>query len=132
MRALSQTGARLAAITILMAVLLGILNAPARINHDNAMYLAMGEGLLRGEVPYVDLIDLNPPLIVYLNTIPAAAARLLGIYPPLTFLVRLSSDRALLGPLANSRRRSALLRAMTAGLLSLGLTSALGLLSSGA
>ena len=47
---------------------------------------------------------------------------------PLTFLVRLSSDRSLLGPLANSHRRSALLWALTAGLLGLGLTSALGLL----
>lgn len=51
---------------------------------------------------------------------------------PLTFLVRLSSDRALLGPLANSRRRSALLWAMTAGLLGLGLTSVIGLLRAGA
>jgi len=47
---------------------------------------------------------------------------------PLTFLVRLSSDRALLGPLANSRRRAALLWVLTAGLLGLGLTSAFGLL----
>ena len=47
---------------------------------------------------------------------------------PLTFLVRLSSDRALIGPLANSRRRSVVLWALTAGLLGLGLTSALGLL----
>ena len=50
---------------------------------------------------------------------------------PLTFLVRLSSDRTLLGPLANSRRRSAVLWALTAGLLALGLTSALGLLGAG-
>jgi Mn2+/Fe2+ NRAMP family transporter len=47
---------------------------------------------------------------------------------PLTFLVRLSSDRTLLGPLANSRRRSAVLWALTASLLALGLTGAFGLL----
>jgi Mn2+/Fe2+ NRAMP family transporter len=47
---------------------------------------------------------------------------------PLTFLVRLSSDRTLLGPLANSRRRAAVLWALTGGLLALGLTSAFGLL----
>lgn len=47
---------------------------------------------------------------------------------PLTFLVRLSSDRTLLGPLANSRRRAALLWVLTAVLLGLGLTSAVGLL----
>ncbi len=50
---------------------------------------------------------------------------------PLTFLVRLSSDRALIGPLANSRRRSVVLWALTGGLLGLGLTSALGLLGPG-
>lgn len=50
---------------------------------------------------------------------------------PLTFLVRLSSDRTLLGPLANSKRRSAVLWSLTAGLLALGLTSAFGLLRAG-
>ena len=50
---------------------------------------------------------------------------------PLTFLVRLSSDRTLLGPLANSRRRAAVLWTLTAGLLALGLTSAFGLLRPG-
>ena len=50
---------------------------------------------------------------------------------PLTFLVRLSSDRTLLGPLANSRRRSVALWMLTAGLLALGLTSLFGLLGQG-
>jgi Mn2+/Fe2+ NRAMP family transporter len=40
---------------------------------------------------------------------------------PLTFIVRLSSDRGLLGALANSRRRQALLWTLTAGLLAFGL-----------
>jgi len=40
---------------------------------------------------------------------------------PLAFLVRLSSDRALLGSLANSRRRATLLWTVTVGLLALGL-----------
>lgn len=39
---------------------------------------------------------------------------------PLAFLVRLSSDRSILGSLANSRRRAALLWLMTAGVLALG------------
>jgi len=50
---------------------------------------------------------------------------------PLTFLVRLSSDRTLLGALANSRRRSALLWALTAALLALGLTSAVRMFGAG-
>jgi len=40
---------------------------------------------------------------------------------PLTFIVRLSSDRVLLGPLANSARRKALLWTVTVGLLGFGL-----------
>ncbi len=40
---------------------------------------------------------------------------------PLTFIVRLSSDRGLLGSLANSPRRKALLWAITTGLLAFGL-----------
>ena len=40
---------------------------------------------------------------------------------PLAFLVRLSSDRVVLGSLANSRRRAAILWAVTAGLVLLGL-----------
>jgi Mn2+/Fe2+ NRAMP family transporter len=47
---------------------------------------------------------------------------------PLVFLVRLSSDRALLGSFANSRRRTAVLWCLTAGLLGLGLTVVVGLL----
>ncbi len=47
---------------------------------------------------------------------------------PLVFLVRLSSDRALLGSFANSRRRTVLLWCLTAGLLGLGLTGVVGLL----
>ncbi len=42
---------------------------------------------------------------------------------PLAFLIRLSSDRELLGPLANSRRRAALLWLITASLLGAGLAS---------
>ena len=50
---------------------------------------------------------------------------------PLTFLIRLSSDRSLLGGLANSRRRATVLWALTAGLLGLGLWSAAGMLLPG-
>ncbi len=42
---------------------------------------------------------------------------------PLTFLIRLSSDPSVLGGLANSRRRSVLMWAITGGLLALGLWS---------
>lgn len=41
------------------------------INHDCAMYVAAGQLVLEGKVPYVDFVDLNPPLIFYLSAIPA-------------------------------------------------------------
>jgi Mn2+/Fe2+ NRAMP family transporter len=50
---------------------------------------------------------------------------------PLAFLIRLSSDRALLGGLANSRPRATILWALTAGLLALGLWSAAGMVPPG-
>jgi Mn2+/Fe2+ NRAMP family transporter len=45
---------------------------------------------------------------------------------PLAFLVRMSGDRAILGELANGPVRSAICWAVTAGLLAMGLWSALG------
>jgi len=60
--------------------------------------------------------------------IDAMILNVLALVIPLTFLVRLSGDRALLGPLAASRRYSAVLWVMTAGLLALGLSSAVGVL----
>ena len=60
--------------------------------------------------------------------IDAMIVNVLVLVIPLTFLVRLSGDRALLGPLAASRRYSAVLWAMTAGLLALGLTSFIGMI----
>jgi hypothetical protein len=36
---------------------------------------------------YVDVVDLNPPLISYLNVLPAAIARALGTHPIPTFLI---------------------------------------------
>jgi hypothetical protein len=51
------------------------------------MYLDIGSRLLDGGVPYVDIVDINPPLIWYLNTIPASVARLLHVDIIPTFLV---------------------------------------------
>jgi hypothetical protein len=58
---------------------------PALVDHDCAMYLQTGQLLLEGQVPYVDFVDLNPPLIMYLNTIPVAIAGLLGLPPATVF-----------------------------------------------
>lgn len=58
---------------------------PLRIGHDQALYLQCGFLLRHGGVPYVDFLDSNPPLIFYINTIPAGLSQLLHAPPPLTF-----------------------------------------------
>ena len=72
-------GSLVAKATILVA-LVGVIRIalrPAELQHDVAMYLQAGQLLLRGQRPYVDFIDVNPPLIVYLSAIPAAVSALL-------------------------------------------------------
>jgi hypothetical protein len=54
---------------------------PLFLNHDNALFLEYAAMLLDGAVPYVGFMDLNPPLVIYLNTIPVAIARAVGASP---------------------------------------------------
>lgn len=67
----------------IMAV--GLWQAPQRVNHDCAQYLQMAGMLLDGGVPYCDFVDTNPPLIIYLNVVPAALARTFGVSPIVVF-----------------------------------------------
>lgn len=43
------------------------------------MYLQCGQFLLEGQLPYRDFQELNPPLIMYLSTLPAALSALSGL-----------------------------------------------------
>ena len=43
------------------------------------MYLEAGQLLLQGKLPYVDFIDLNPPLIFYLSTLPVLFSKSTGL-----------------------------------------------------
>lgn len=52
---------------------------------DQACYMATGELILQGKIPYIDFFDFNPPLIMYLNTIPVAVSNLCRIPIPLSF-----------------------------------------------
>jgi hypothetical protein len=54
---------------------------PLRINHDVALFLEIGDLLLDGYTPYVDYIEINLPLIHYINTIPAIISNVLAINP---------------------------------------------------
>jgi hypothetical protein len=55
------------------------------INHDAALYLDCGIRLASGQRPYVDFLDLNPPLIMYLSVLPALLARALSIHVIVAF-----------------------------------------------
>jgi hypothetical protein len=58
---------------------------PFAINPDAALFFQAGQLLLEGQRPYVDLVELNPPLAMYLNVLPAAAARALPLPAPAAF-----------------------------------------------
>ena len=77
----------LRALPLVLVALLGVsvVLSPQRIHHDCAIYLQCGELLLDGKVPYVDFVDINPPLIMYLNAVPAFVARRLGVSPIVIF-----------------------------------------------
>jgi len=51
---------------------------PLAIYADQSVYLAMADLLLKGKKLYVDIFDFNPPLIIYLNTIPVVLANLIN------------------------------------------------------
>jgi hypothetical protein len=71
----------------LAAALAYILFQPIRIHHDCAMYLQVAASFLAGRMPYVEVVELNPPLIWYINTIPVLASRLFGAHVIPTFLL---------------------------------------------
>jgi hypothetical protein len=78
---------------VLVAVILGatlidnLSTRPLTVNVDSAMYLECGQLLLEGKIPYVDFIELNPPLIMYLSAIPCAVARALNVSVFACFIV---------------------------------------------
>lgn len=43
------------------------------------MYLHMAELMLDGAVPYVDFVEINPPLVIYLSAVPVVIARAVGV-----------------------------------------------------
>jgi hypothetical protein len=65
-----------------LAILIGIvgfilLNRP--LKDDVAWLLYLADQMLEGRKLYVDLIEINPPLIVLLSTLPVAFARAVGL-----------------------------------------------------
>lgn len=85
------------------------------LHTDVSWYLYVAERILDGSRLYIDLVDVNPPVIVYLSTPPVLASRLVGIRPEtalriaflvLAFLSTALAARFLLRAIPGSARRS--------------------------
>ena len=74
----STPGVTTWALPSVLAALALLAIGPSHLNHDAAWYLYVAEKWLGGATLYRDLIDTNPPLIIWLTAIPAAIARLTG------------------------------------------------------
>lgn len=74
------------AACLLLAITLNYwLCHPLTCAPDQALYINMGDLLLSGWRPYVEMYDNNPPLIIYLNVIPAMVAHVFALPPTLGF-----------------------------------------------
>ncbi|MBK6764805.1 MAG: hypothetical protein IPG71_00460 [bacterium] len=71
---LSAAALFFAAVRILLFV-----RYPLQINHDCALLLQQAQLMVDGWTPYVDFIEINPPLILYMKALPIWVARLLSI-----------------------------------------------------
>ncbi len=69
----------LLALAMIAVLAFGLWLSPDRINCDCAYLLQMGDAMLDGQIPYVDFVDANPPLIMYLQVPPALISRTIGI-----------------------------------------------------
>lgn len=76
---------RLLPAGVLLVLLLSMIQSPLRLSPDCGIYLESGQLLLAGKRPYVDFIEINPPMIIYLNALPALVARVAGIHAVAAF-----------------------------------------------
>lgn len=75
------------------------------LNHDVAAVLDFSRRWLAGERLYVDLVDVNPPLIFVLNLLPAALSRWTSLAPAQAVVLCLLGYAALLWLLTEALRR---------------------------
>lgn len=57
------------------------------VNHDCAVFLQCAQLLLNGDLPYVDYVEINPPLIQYIHVLPVSLAQWLDVDVAMTFQV---------------------------------------------
>jgi hypothetical protein len=70
-------------------VLFLMIDRTLSINLDGAMYLDGAARLLEGGLPYIDFVDVNPPLAYYLHIPPVMLSRISGLEPTNAFMVLL-------------------------------------------
>ena len=58
-------------VTLCARMLVSVLLHPLRIGWDPALHLQCAQLIVAGGLPYVDMFDVNPPLIWYLDMLPA-------------------------------------------------------------
>jgi len=75
----------LALLTTILILVALVFSVGMPINDDAAVYLLCAQRLLDGNVPYVDYVELNPPLAHYVHIPPVYLARQTGIEPTLIF-----------------------------------------------
>ncbi len=68
-----------------LRMLISVWLHPLRIGWDPALHLQCAQLIVAGGLPYVDMFDVNPPLIWYLDTVPAITASLLNMPVTLAF-----------------------------------------------
>ena len=83
-RALRVAGDASVALTLLC---LGyfVLSDPNWIGWDAAAYMHWGLEITRGKLPFVDIVDINPPLVQFVHVLPAWFSRLTGLGPAQAF-----------------------------------------------
>lgn len=76
---------RLLPAGVLLLLLVSMAQSPLRLAPDAGLYVEAGQLLLAGKRPYVDFVEVNPPLIIYVNALPAAVALACGVHPVVAF-----------------------------------------------
>lgn len=82
---INDRGTIILAAVVFLAMFWIVLAHPYMVNHDCAVNIHIGGIIAGGGLPYVDFFELNPPLIMYLNAIPAAFAKSTGASPIVVF-----------------------------------------------
>jgi hypothetical protein len=70
--------ASLAVLAAACALILIVLLSGLEINRDCALYLQCAQFLLAGSIPYVDYVEISPPLAHYIHVLPVLLARWVG------------------------------------------------------